>query len=209
MGNGPSSTASPTDSVFVRFMPRDVFFRSDLEYTPRFQDLKQDLREREVSVLELVNRKLDNIVVVSHRHRCVTALSFHLWWVGVMCILQFEPCRPAQSKLCASFRWALSRWNKPHNPDVGYTAATPGEQFRAIGTFLEKNHKTEFVWFDFGCLACLLLAVQCPRSLSESITLGEECGVLCGRHLQLLARGLCPRLCMFFPGAKPPRTLSC
>ena len=174
MGNGPSSTASPTDSVFVWFIPCDVFLRPGLQYIPPFQDIKQDLREREVSVRELVHRKLDNIVVVSHRHGCVTALLFHLWWVGVLCILQCEPCRPAQSKLCASFRCALSRWNKPHNPDVGSTAATTGEQFRAIPTFLEKNVKTEFVWFDFGCL---------PQKLKDSDGDHTATSQLCGSGL--------------------------
>ena len=78
MGNRQSNTVSPTDSMFVWFIPRAVFFRSDLEYIPRFQDIKQDLHEREVSVRELVNRKLDNIVVVGHRHGRVTAILFHL-----------------------------------------------------------------------------------------------------------------------------------
>ena len=67
----------------------------------------------------------------------------------MLCFFQYEPFCPAQSKLYVSFLCALSRWNKPHNPDVG---STTGEQFRAIKTFLEKNAKTEFVWFDFGCL---------------------------------------------------------
>ena len=74
MGESQSKAVRLGSSMDVFLLPRDVLFRDFPERClPHFQDIKECLKVRTVTFLDLLNQSLDDVLVVSHRHRHVTS----------------------------------------------------------------------------------------------------------------------------------------
>ena len=132
----------------VFLLPRDVLLFRDFpeRCLPHFQDIKEYLKVRTVTLLDVLNQNLSDVLVVSHRHRHVTGsfiacagfffFAFSSSHVFILCLIR---C----SRLFFS---RITRWESRDNPDV------TGDQLRAMRSFLEENERFKFVWFDFCCL---------------------------------------------------------
>ena len=90
MGESQSRADRLGSSMDVFLLPRDVLFRDFPERClPHFQDIKEYLKVRTVTFLDVLNQNLGDVLVVSHRHRHVTSRFISCVGFCFFCVQQF------------------------------------------------------------------------------------------------------------------------